>query len=103
MLSDLTVEQAEKKFSDLLARIAASSYDYKVDETYSTVSFTVSCGVCEFTPGLTGEEVIKRADEALYEAKRTGKNRVVISKSKKGKGLWNTLSSSSLFGAGSAR
>ena len=91
MLTDLTAEQAEKKFSDLLARIAASSYDYKVGGSYTTISFTVSCGVAEFTPGLTGEELVKRADEALYEAKRTGKNRVVVSKSKKGKGLWSSL------------
>jgi diguanylate cyclase len=103
MLSNLTVDQAEKKFSELLARIAASSYDYKIGETYSTISFTVSCGISEFTPGATSEEVVKRADEALYEAKRTGKNRVVISKSKKSKGLWNAFSSSSLFGAGSSR
>ena len=54
------------------------------------------------TPGMTGEEAVGRANEALYEAKRTGKNRVVISKSKKGKGLQHIelfVSFRSRFGA----
>src|SRR5207253_5149450 len=48
-----------------------------------------SCGVAEFSPDNTVEELIRRADEALYEAKRTGKNRVVIAK--KQKSLWKSL------------
>ncbi len=38
---------------------------------------TFSAGVTELRPGEDQASVIKRADEAMYEAKRTGKNRVV--------------------------
>jgi diguanylate cyclase (GGDEF)-like protein/PAS domain S-box-containing protein len=40
---------------------------------------TISCGISEFPrDGKTGEELIASADKALYRAKATGRNRVVI-------------------------
>ncbi|CAO4141905.1 Diguanylate cyclase VdcA [Methylorubrum aminovorans] len=37
---------------------------------------TVSVGVAQHRPGESGTRLIQRADEALYEAKRAGRNRV---------------------------
>jgi diguanylate cyclase len=42
------------------------------------VEVTISCGVAEFTGDDSPEKVFERADAALYEAKRTGKNRCVL-------------------------
>jgi diguanylate cyclase (GGDEF)-like protein len=42
---------------------------------------TVSAGIASFRKGETVEQLLHRADQALYEAKRTGRNRVVPSKS----------------------
>jgi diguanylate cyclase (GGDEF)-like protein len=44
-----------------------------------TLSVTVSIGVAVARPGETGiADMIRRADHALYEAKRAGRNRVVM-------------------------
>lgn len=40
-------------------------------------NLTASFGVAQFSPGETRESLIKRADEALYEAKRLSRNLVV--------------------------
>ena len=41
------------------------------------IKVTISLGVAEFTGEDTAESLLKRADEALYEAKHSGRNRVV--------------------------
>ena len=38
---------------------------------------TISCGVTTFRPGETDQELLLRADQALYRAKREGRDRVV--------------------------
>lgn len=39
------------------------------------VPITISCGMSEFQPGDSPEQVFERADKALYEAKDSGRNR----------------------------
>lgn len=41
------------------------------------ITITVSCGIAEFRPGEGHDQVYARADQALYEAKRGGRNRCV--------------------------
>ena len=42
------------------------------------VTVTISAGVCEFAMQKNIEELIKKVDEKLYEAKRQGRNTVVV-------------------------
>jgi diguanylate cyclase (GGDEF)-like protein len=44
----------------------------------SGIRLTASFGVAAYQPGETGTSFIDRADQALYEAKRLGKNQVII-------------------------
>jgi len=44
------------------------------------VNLTVSAGVSDFSAEKDFEKVFKLADEALYKAKQTGKNKVVMAK-----------------------
>src|SRR2546422_1586359 len=61
LLTDVPIPQAEAKCTELLARIAGCTYEYKKDDQDCSVGFTVSCGVAEFSPDNTVEELIRRA------------------------------------------
>jgi len=53
------------------------------NEDFSPVNnVTVSLGIAQYTEGEATAKFINRADEALYEAKQTGRNKVCISKNK---------------------
>lgn len=49
-----------------------------VEEHKKVVPITVSFGVVEYIKGEDLEQTFKRADKALYEAKNSGRNRVVV-------------------------
>jgi len=57
-------------------RMRSSVADQPFDELYQV---TVSVGVAEYRRGETVPEWLARADDALYEAKAEGRNRVVLS------------------------
>ncbi len=59
-------------------RAAVERGAFQVDGT--TVTVTISIGVCSLARGEVGslEAMIRRADEALYAAKRAGRNRVHV-------------------------
>jgi GGDEF domain. len=48
-----------------------------IDADGNTISVTMSFGCRQFDPKLTIEENISKADEHLYTAKETGRNKVV--------------------------
>ena len=68
-----TLREVESRVRSIVATLAAVSTGL---EQPSHVS--VSCGLAEYCAGDTLESVTRRADQALYEAKRHGKNRVVV-------------------------
>jgi diguanylate cyclase len=80
LLGTATAAQVEDRMRDVVAGIASSSYEYELLGKKERVRFTVSCGLTDLQDGDTEETLIARADEALYDAKRKGKNRVVVKK-----------------------
>ncbi|WP_207264238.1 PAS domain S-box protein [Desulfovibrio sp. Huiquan2017] len=64
--------------AEAAGRLRAALAGLTVDVGGDVVSFTVSVGVTRMHSGdSTVEELLNRADEALYKAKRMGRNRVV--------------------------
>lgn len=42
------------------------------------IKITVSIGICAFDPSMTADSFAQKADKALYKAKTTGRNRVIV-------------------------
>ena len=59
-------ERIRKKFRDF--------------ELKKGINVSASFGVTEYKPQDTAEDLLKRADVALYKAKRNGKNRIEVIK-----------------------
>ena len=47
-------------------------------EGISHLKVTASIGVCEYDSSLTAPSFAQKADRALYEAKASGRNRVIV-------------------------
>jgi diguanylate cyclase (GGDEF)-like protein len=78
LLTDTSSAVAAEVAERIRARVAAQDFPGR--------KITLSIGIGEFPEhGQTGEEVISAADEALYAAKRAGRNRVVRSGEHPGK------------------
>jgi two-component system, cell cycle response regulator len=73
LLRDTALADALACAERLRTAIAAT----KLHANGDTVSFTCSFGVDEWTLGETADELLRRADLALYQAKAGGRNRVV--------------------------
>lgn len=73
LMPEINVAQAELFVNRLRSSVAET-----VKVQNNSVAF--SCGLVEFAGKNceTSEEVLKRADKALYEAKRSGKNRIIV-------------------------
>jgi len=57
-------------------RKMVSEYRFLGDQEERSERITISIGVASYVEGTSGKELVEKADEALYEAKRSGKNRV---------------------------
>ena len=62
-------------------RKAVEAASISIDK--KNINVTISMGLAEFNPNETGEELFKRADKALYEAKDSGRNKVCVDLSAK--------------------
>lgn len=80
LLPGASLRHALKKARALCKAIASARYTLDAEKPHTTLSFTISIGVSACQADDTVTSVIERADKALYEAKRSGKNRAVSEK-----------------------
>ena len=78
-----------EEFFFLIPNVTSKSIIDMIEERRITVSNlkfdivgskTLSIGITDFKKGDTLESIFKRADDALYEAKNTGKNKICVKK-----------------------
>jgi diguanylate cyclase len=74
LLPDTPVDEGQQTLTRLQRSLSSSLFMHDGREVF----VTFSAGVTKWRPGETLESALERADEALYEAKRTGKNRTCI-------------------------
>lgn len=73
LASGVTLAQAEGRMNAVAAKLATAEI-----APGGATGITVSCGIAAYVSGDTGDGLMHRADEALYAAKRNGKNRVAL-------------------------
>lgn len=74
LLTGTPVDEAQQVLTRLQRQLSASLFMHDGREVF----VTFSAGVTAYRPSEALELALERADEALYEAKRTGKNRTCI-------------------------
>lgn len=80
LLGEMDRDAAEAKLARMVAEIAEAKFRYTRGNEPEVLAFTVSCGVAEYSRGEGTAELVARADEALYDAKRSGKNCVMAAR-----------------------
>jgi diguanylate cyclase (GGDEF)-like protein len=73
LASGLTLRQAENRLRAILSQLTTT-----MAGTPQVPRVTMSCGAAECSAGDTMQSLMSRADQALYDAKRKGKNRVAV-------------------------
>ncbi|KAJ6645067.1 Response regulator PleD [Pseudolycoriella hygida] len=76
LLDDITIKDA----IDIAerARKEIESIDFKIKSQQNSIKKTISIGIAEYRVGEPINSFIDRADKALYKAKETGRNKVVL-------------------------
>lgn len=75
LLSEADAEAAKRVAERIRSGLASSPLPVANGES---VTISVSIGVVQHRPGESLEELVRRADAAMYEAKRAGRDRVVF-------------------------
>lgn len=74
LLSDASVQGALHTLNRVRTAVSVASIEHRLPQ----LRMTVSMGLAEHIPGEPVQATLERADHALYSAKRSGRNRVVL-------------------------
>jgi diguanylate cyclase len=88
LFRDCPADVAEARLGKILESVSSTRFDYGDESSPQYLRFTASVGLTEFSGGESAANLVKRADEALYDAKKRGKNHVVSRKRSRLKNLF---------------
>ena len=74
LLPGVSIEQAKT----MAQRVVDAVADSPIVAGNAIITYSVSCGVAQADPGEELAELFKRADDAMYAAKKYGRNRVAL-------------------------
>ncbi len=74
VLPDADLAQATRRMELTISHVAGASLEHT---SAGALHVTISIGVAQWKPGMSGNRLIAAADRALYRAKREGRNKVV--------------------------
>lgn len=77
----LLPETSVSEATELASRLRKVIADYPFGDAGHCYHLTMTFGIACHLPGMTLNELIKKADQALYEGKESGRNQVVIATS----------------------
>lgn len=77
LLPGATLADARARAQRFCRKLAGNKYRIYAENPEKTLSFTVSIGVAEARRGDTMASIVQRADQALYLAKKSGKNQAL--------------------------
>lgn len=75
LLNGISIDQA--LYTAERVRVKIESMDFEIEGVEEPLKKTISIGVTEYKPGESIEDFIERSDQAMYEAKTSGKNKIV--------------------------
>jgi len=74
----IVVDVAPSDLKPLIGRLLQAIRNLRIDYRGATVSLTCSIGVSAYHPEDGSEDLLQRADQALYQAKQAGRDRVAV-------------------------
>ena len=80
LLPDTDVRDAFRMTRTMLKAVEDLGIPHKSSKAVDIVSLSIGVASANGTENLSVQELIERADEALYEAKETGRNKAVLSR-----------------------
>jgi diguanylate cyclase (GGDEF)-like protein len=78
LLRNFSLHKGIERCGEILKCIGSQTFDWEDSRRTLQLHATLSCGMTEFSNGDSVYDLLRRADTALYQAKKLGKNRIEI-------------------------